>query len=509
MRKFFLTIILIFATATNVFAAKIPDNVKSLVRKDFAKADFRFDGLIILPDGMLYLPLYPALIKTPDKLEIKSTIPENKALKDEPDVIIFNNDFVLLKILSDSKGRKTVLNMAKPPTEVKTGLLPQDLLVPTGLIIPDNIKGIIGNLQISTALDAGLRVKSEPFLEYTALKNTTQTTKNLVSKVPQLENKTIYIATCYSKNIQVVQDESSKPQYALAQRATPIDMKLTPDDQFLLVTTYGKTFVDVISLADEKFIKQIDLTTPAQEIVIDKIGNKAYVSSANDSSIYIIDLTTMALKQKLKVKGMCEKLYLSEDATKLFYTDRKTNDTWVIELDNGFVIKDIGSFPNVSKIVLTQGKVYITSRTKNRLAIVDYATMSLIKEVPVEVKPIDMLVYKDKLFVLGAQNNVVQVINTANDEITDMIALNTKGFSTKIYHIKNTNIAIITDIKMDKYSVLDLDKKLVLKTNILEIPVSTVAVVNKVKKINEGVNGVVKVGIKQRGKSGNRKPAKK
>lgn len=505
MKKFFLTIILIFATATNVFAAKIPDNIKSLVRKDFAKADFRFDGMIILPDGMLYLPLYPALIKTPDKLEIKSTIPENKSLKDEPDVVVFNNDFALLKILTDSKGRKTVLNIQKPPIEVKTGLLPQDLLVPTGLIIPDNIKGIIGNLQIPTTLDAGLRVKAEPFSEYTATKNTSKTTKNLISKIPQLQNKTIYIATCYSKNIQVVQEESSKPQYALAQRATPVDMKLTPDDQFLLVTTYGKTFVDVISLADERFIKQIDLTTKAQEIVIDKINNKAYVSSADTASIYIIDISTMTLKQKIKVKGMCEKLYLSDDATKLFYTDKKTNDVWVIELDNGFVIKDIGSFPNVSRIVFTQGKIYITSRTKNRLAIVDYATMSLIKEIPVEVKPIDMLVYKNNLYVLGAQNNVLQVVNTVNDEITDTIFLNTNGFSTKIYQIKNTNVAIVTDIKMDKYSVLDLDKKLILKTNLLEIPVSTVAVVNKVRKINEGINE----GVKQKGKNENRKPAKK
>lgn len=503
MKKLILTILLIFATATNVFAAKIPDSVKSMVRKDFPKTEFRFDGLIILPDGMLYLPLYPALVKNPEKLEIKSTIPENKTLKDEPDVVVFNSDFALLKVLTDAKGRKTVLNMAKPPLEVKTGLLPQDLLVPTGLIIPDNIKGIIGNLQITTALDAGLRVKAEPFLEYASIKTTTQTTKNLVSKVAQLDNKTIYIATCYSKNIQVVQDESSKPQYALAQRATPIDIKLTPDEQFLLVTTYGKSFVDVISLADEKFIKQIDLTTPAQEIAIDKINNKAYVSSSDDSSLYIIDLTTMTLKQKLKVKGMCEKLSLSDDATKLFYTDRKTNDVWVVELDNGFVIKDIGSFPNVSKIAFTQGKIYITSRTKNRLAVVDYATLSLIKELKVEIKPVDMLVYKDKLFVLGAQNNTVQVINTVNDELTDTINLNTKGFSTKIYQVKGTNVAIVTDIKMNKYSVLDLDKKLILKTNLLEIPVSTVAITNKVKKINGGKCGV------DFGRAANKKPRKK
>lgn len=471
-------------TVNGAFAAKIPDNIKSFVKKDFAKADFRFDGLITLPDGVLYLPLYPALVKKPEKIEIKSTLPANKSLDQEPDVVIFNNDFVLLKVLLDQKGRKTVLFSKEPPVEVRTGLLPQDLLVPTGLIIPDNIKGIIGNLQIPTAQDAGLRIKSEPFLEFKAVK-TTQTTKNLVAKVPQLQNKTLYIATCYSKNIQVVQGESSKSEYALAQKAIPIDLKATPDEKFLLVTSYSKTFLDIISLADERVIKQIDLTTQPEEIAIDKNTNKAYVSSSSDSSIYIIDLNTMTLKQKIKVRGMCDKLSLSDDGKKLFYVDRKTNDTWVVELDNEFIIKNIGSFPNVSKIVFTQGKVYITSRTKNRLAIIDYVTMGLIKEMDVEVKPIDMLVYKESVYILSAQNNVVQVLSAIDDEITDTICLNTKGFSTKIYRIKNTNIALITDTKTDKYSVLDLDKKQVLKTNKIEIPVSTVAVVNKVKKINK------------------------
>lgn len=483
MKKIILTLILMFMTTTSAFAVKVPDNISVLVKKDFAKTDFRFDGLITLPDGTLYLPLYPALVKKPDTIEVRSTIPTGKTLADKPDVVILNNDFVLLKVLIDQKGRKTVLNMKEPPLEVRTGLLPQDMLVPTGLIIPENIKGIIGNLQIPTALDAGLRVQSEPFLEYKTIKTST-TTKNLVSKVWQLQNKTLYIATCYSKNIHVVQGESSVPEYALAQKSIPIDLKATPDDRFLLVTSFGKTFVDVISLADERVIKQIDLTTPAEKIVVDKIRNKAYVSSSSASCIYVIDLNTMTLKQKIKIKGMCEKLSLSEDGTKLFYVNKKTGDIWVVELNNEFVIKNIGCFPNVSKIEYAQGKIYLTSRTKNRLAIIDYVTLSLIKEIDIEDKPVDMLVYNNNLYILSAQKNIVQVLNTIEDEITDTIYLNTGGFSTKIYQIKNTNVALVMDTKTDKYSILDLDKKQVIKTNTLEIPVSEIVVTPRVKKVN-------------------------
>lgn len=482
MKKLIITFILLLATSTSAFAMKIPDNVKILIRKDFAKADFRFDGLITMPDGTLYLPLFPALVKKPEKLLVASTIPVNQTLAQEPDVIILNNDFVLLKVLIDSKGRKTVLNIKDPPLEVKTGLLPQDLLVPSGLVIPDNIKGIMGNLQIGTAQDAGIRTQAEPFLENKTVK-TSKAEKNLVDKVAQLDNKTLYIATCYSKNIQVVQGEANLPEYALSQTSIPIDMKATPDDKFLLVTSYGKTFVNVISLADERVIRQLDLTTQAEEIVIDKTKNCAYVSSSADSSIYIIDLYTMTLKQKIKVKGMCEKLSLTEDGSKLFYVDGKTNDVWLIEPNNQFVIKNIGNFPNVSKIAYTQGKIYITSRTKNRLAIIDYVTLGLIKEIDIATKPIDMLVYKDNLYILSAQSNVVQVLTTIDDEITHTIDLNTNGFSTEIYRVKNTNIALITDTKANKYSVLDLDKNQIIKTNILDIPVSEIAVTPKIRRI--------------------------
>lgn len=483
MKKTLLILILMITTATGAFAQKVPDNVKMIIKKDFAKADFRFDGLVTLPDGTLYLPLYPALVKKPPMLELKSTVPANKKLTDEPDIVIFNNDFALIKIITDQKGRKTVLNMKEPPIEVRTGLLPQEMLVPTGLIIPDNIKGIIGNLQIPTALDAGLRVNSEPFLENKTVK-TYQTSKNIVEKVAQLQNKTMYIATCYSKNIQVVQGESNNPEYALAQKSIPIDIKSTPDDKFLLITSFSKTFVDVISLADERIIRQIDLTTQGGEMAVDKVNNKVYVASPDDSSIYIIDLNTMTLRQKIKIKGFCERLLLTDDGKRLFYADKKKNDVWVIELDNQFVIKNIGSFPNISKIAYSQGKIYLTSRTKNKLAIIDYATLSLIKEIDVQPKPIDMLAYKDNLYILSAQNNVVQVLDTVNDEFTGTINLNTKGFSTKIYRLKNTNIALVMDTKTDKYSVIDLDKREVIKTNFLEIPVSEIVVVPRIRKVN-------------------------
>ena len=477
MKKLLICLGIMMITAVSANAAKIPDNIQTYVNKDFPQTNFRFDGVIILPDNTIYLPLFPAKIINPETLQIKTTYPAGKTLVDKPNVVIFNNDFVLLKVLTDTKGNKTVYRFANPPMEIRTGLLPQDMLVPKGLQIPDNMKGIIGNLEIKTATDPGIKVQVTP-------KNTNSGGLKTLTTLPQLKNKTFYVASPYSKNIQVFNQATKTPDYALAQKNVPISMKAY-DNKFLLVTSYDKPSIDVISLADDQIIKQIYIKTQPDEIVIDKNKKIAYVSSAEDSSIYMVNLETMTLFRQIKITGMCEKLTLSEDGSKLFYYDKKTRDIWAIELDNDYLLKEIGKFPNVSKIAFVNDKIYITSRTKNHLAIIDYKTIGLIAETETSDKPVDMLVFHDKLYILCATDNIIEILDTTTDAITDKIYLSTYGFSTKIYHIDGTNIALITDTKASTYTIFDLGAKKVIATNPIDIPVSSIVVTDKIKKINK------------------------
>ena len=475
MRKFLIALIIFLTTAGYAYAAKLPDNVKTIVNQSFPNTNFRFDGVIILPDNTIYLPVIPARILDPETLEISETIPKNKKISEKPDVIIFNNDYTLLKVTDLPDGRKGIAKLQTPPHQIKSGLLPQDMLVPRGLVIPENMQGIIGNLQITTVHDPTLKVIPS------AGKNTVV---NSLSLIPQLANKTIYATTNMSKNIQVVNPSKQTPEYALLQENIPISVK-GYDGKFLLVTSYNKKSVDIISLADEQIIKQIELKTQPDEIIIDGKNKIAYIAAPSDASIYVLSLDTMTLKRQLKLNGMCEKLTLSEDGSKIFYVDKKSNEIWAVELDNKYLLKEIGRFPNTSKIAYANGKIYITSRTKNRLAIIDYATVGLVGETDITEKPVDMLVYKGLLYILGAVNNEICVIDTETDQLTDVIKLGTNGFSTKIFRIDNTDLAIVTDTQAKKYTIVDLANKKVIKSNSVEIPINSIVVVDKVKKINK------------------------
>lgn len=482
MKKLLGIFFVLVLSVTSVFAAKLPSDVQVYLKKNISGIDIRFDGVIILPDGTLYLPLYPASFKKPDKLEIAETYPSGVGINAKPDVVIFNNDFVLLKVLTNANGKKTVKRFDKPPILVKTGVLPQDMLVPNGLIIPENLKGIIGNLDIQLSPEQDIKVAAETFTSARvneANKNRKYTNS---STVAQLKDKNLYMVTAYSKNISVVNGESLKADYALSQVATPIDAKLTKDGKFLLVTAYDSTLVNVISIADDRIIKQLDLTTQGGEIVMDYANNKAFIASPNASTIYVLDTSNMTLVQRIKINGMCEKLTLNGDY--LLYVDKLSDNVWSMEIANNYTLKNLGNFPNVSKVIFNNGIVYLSSRTKNRIAVLDYNTKQLLTEFETVEKPIDMLIHNNSLYILGAKDNKIQVVSLEDCEPVGMINIGGDGFSTKFCLIPESNLVIVSDTKLSKYSIIDLNTNKVVKTNGTELPVNNIIVGKKIKKIN-------------------------
>lgn len=482
MKKLLGIFFVLVLSVTSVFAAKLPTDVQVYLKKNISGIDIRFDGVIILPDGTLYLPLYPASFKKPDKLEIAETYPSGVGINAKPDVVIFNNDFVLLKVLTNANGKKTVKRFDKPPILVKTGVLPQDMLVPNGLIIPENLKGIIGNLDIQLSPEQDIKVAAETFTSARvneANKNRKYTNS---STVAQLKDKNLYMVTAYSKNISVVNGESLKADYALSQVATPIDAKLTKDGKFLLVTAYDSTLVNVISIADDRIIKQLDLTTQGGEIVMDYANNKAFIASPNASTIYVLDTSNMTLVQRIKINGMCEKLTLNGDC--LLYVDKLSDNVWSMEITNNYTLKNLGNFPNISKVIFNNGIVYLSSRTKNRIAVLDYNTKQLLTEFETVEKPIDMLIHNNSLYILGAKDNKIQVVSLEDCEPVGMINIGGDGFSTKFCLIPESNLVIVSDTKLSKYSIIDLNTNKVVKTNGTELPVNNIIVGKKIKKIN-------------------------
>ena len=103
---------------------------------------------------MKFNTISPIIIRTKrkidDKIKIWDLAPSDDFFKRlERNLIrkycIFNNDFSLLKVINNSDGTKTIRKFDKPPVVIKSGLLPQDMLKPKNLIIPEKAPSRAGD----------------------------------------------------------------------------------------------------------------------------------------------------------------------------------------------------------------------------------------------------------------------------------------------------------------------------------------------------------------------------
>ncbi len=551
------------------FASQVPKDIKDYILKTFPNATIRFDGMVVLSDGTKYLPVYPAISMVNANLAIKYTQPANTTFSKKPDIVVFDNNFALLKLVSAKDNKLTIAQSQKYPMEIKTGLLPQDLIVPSGLMLPEELSGILGNLEIPLYPIAvvqpisGGELKSSNksnlvrFKDSKKEKNDKKTAKMKqkgkvsVQGLPEeLVNKRYLVTNLDTEYINVIPATSTEPKFTLKLDTIAYDLKVTADEAYVLLTKANSSLVDIVDLFEEEIIKQIDLSVQPNEILITPDSRFAYVTSLDDHSIFIIDLNSMKIAQKIQVTGMPEKLSLSNDGKKLIYYDKMSSNLYCVDLQGKYISTLIGYFPNGSKFLYLNNKIYALLRTKNLLEVKNfvapeykgdekvvkdaetersttlldstnntlYRTSSAranskhtigeksnnspyvdngailpllvtnkiennedVTKIEVSNKPVDMLVYGKKLFVLSAKNNKLNVINLVNNSLIQTIDLPIKGFCKKITPVPNSDLALITNVTEKKYIIFDMSENEVLQVLPIGVSINNIVILRNKK----------------------------
>ena len=288
-----------------------------------------------------------------------------------PDLVLFNNNFSLLKVVKNGQNNMTVRDIPNLPVEVKTGLLPQDIMVPRGLVLPETLAGIVGDVQIPLVGSA----KTTTFVtrKTAPLPSGKRVVDTKIQKVPSsLKNKLYFVNNFQTEYLQVYSSTVTEPLYSLKTSGVMKDVKPVMNGKYLLVATNNMKNLDVIDVANEYIAKNIDLTSNPTEIAVDELNKKAYIASIGDESLSVIDLETMTMKEKIQLVGAPQKMSLSPDSSKLAYTDVKTSNIYVLDLVNGYENKLITKLPNVTEIILKNNVIYMISRTNPQLRIVHF-----------------------------------------------------------------------------------------------------------------------------------------
>ncbi len=461
-------------------ASRLPDDFWNYIKKTVPNSTQRFDSLVVFPDGTTYIPLYPAQQAEEKDIKIEYTYPSNLSLNSKPEVVIFNNNFVLLKLIKDKNGNFSITKNENLPLKVRLGVMPQDMLVPVGLQVPESMKLILGDLVIPKKGDNLITVNTDAKID------NIKDEKSQLFPLNELKNKKTIISTDKSKFVLVYNGSTTGTNknslYELKLNGLPSKILASNKSKFALVMYFGSKTLEVVDLTNERMVAQINLDDMPKDADLDSVNNIAYVASANASTVYAIDLNAAKLMKAIKLEQSPYKIAVSNDGESLAFIDRNTQKIYSLKpntaSDEGYVAKYIAEGKNLSRILYKNDKIYAISRTENKLSVYNEPEGVLTAEVMLNEKPVDAVFYHDKIYILCAKDSIINVFDTTNGKIVENIMLDNAGFYSKITMIPNQPNALITGIQTKKFLLLNLDKMVISKKQSTNINVSNIVIVD-------------------------------
>lgn len=539
IKSFIISLIILLVGTMQAQAVQLPKEIKDFLLAQKKVPTVRVDGIVVYNNDVMYLPVYPAYSENVDKLKIVKTYPANQSMDSLPDMVLFNNNVSLLKVYRVDSNTLTIRNIPDLPVELKTGSLPQDIMVPRGLVFPENLAGILGDVQIPLVGSAKTSTfvsskKRAPLPTGKRIADTSQY-KNVS---PSMKNKLFFVNNFQTEYLQVFSSTVSEPLYSLKTSGVMKDVKPALNGKYLLAATKGKKNIDVIDIDKEYVCKNIDLTAVPSEIVVDDLRGKAYVASIDDESLFVIDLASMSIKEKIQLVGAPQKLSVSADGTKIAYSDLKTSNIYILDLENEYENKLITNYPNISKLILDGNTMFLIARTSPALRIVSFDLLqdnevtktkkdknrkkqekdaakrqstdevtndiyfsfdfddmdedvkegellpnaktysTSIKDITVGAKPVDMTVYNNSVYVLCAGNNTVYNYNKSTNSVSS-VKLPVDGFSKAFTPVPNSDLAVVTNMSDLKYVVFDMAKEKPIQTLPINEYINTITILER------------------------------
>ena len=449
----------LLVTSTCSYASTLPNDLWDYIKQNLPEAKQRFDSVIELPSGSLYIPLYPVQEIVNDEIKIEYTYPKTTTLKSLPEVVIFNNNFVLMRATKNKNGGYTLTKNENLPFKVRLGIMPQDMLVPAGLEIPESLKIILGDLVIPSKDSGTLALDEEDFMaDIDDKKAKNRIIKKNIKPIPELKDKKLFIGQNNSKFVAVYDMAKSDTIYELKLQGLPSKIVSSNSSKFAIVIYFLNKNADIVDLKEERIISHIDFDNVPKDVILDEEKNIAYISSPDAKKIYLVNMNSGRLEKEIKLSQSPDKLALSTNGNLLAFCDAQTQEIYTLDLTTEeFTVRKIARTDNVSKLIIGSDKIYAISRTQNLLRAYSLEDNSLADEELLSEKPIDAILLDDKIYILCAKNGYINTYDILKNEVIKTTGLDNDGFYTKITKIPNSKFAFVTGVDTKKFIYFNLE----------------------------------------------------
>ena len=480
LKAFIITGLFLLGSISAAHASKLPDDVWNYVKKELPRATQRFDSVIVLDGATMYVPLYPAQKSDVVDIKIDYTYPMGRSLRSLPEVVVLNNNFVLMKIFKDANGNFSITKNENLPEKVKLGVMPQDMLVPTGLKVPESLRIIMGDLLVPNRGDNLLITTSD-----TVLGETEEQIGSDIVPINELRNTKTFFANNKTKFILVYDKGGSQPLYEIKLSGLPNKIIASPLTKFAIAMYFGSKTSEIIDLVNERVLTKIDFENIPSDGDLDTTNQMAYITSAKANSIYMVDLNSATLAKTIKSDRVPDKISVSGEDGVLVFNDKSNETIYLMDIKSGsYSIKKVANVKNLSRLLIGNGRIIAISRTANKAYI--YRLNGFDEDIPAEQvaeldlaeKPTDAILYSNKAFILCSKDGIINVFDFAQNRMLEPIRLESDGFYSKITVIPDKHNAVVTGINTKKIIIINLDEARLEKKASSEIDVADVIIID-------------------------------
>ncbi len=438
-------------------ATELPPGVINYLKARDPNVKIRFDGLILFSNGESYVPVIPqdpAL--SPDSQQVIMSVPEHRAF---PDLVEFDNHFFLIRLIQTSSGRLTFPKLDEYPLQLKEGLLPQDFVLPNNLFIPVELKIILGGLPYNptyTPVEPG----KLPPTPQTQLKHTPVPPKKQMSGA-------LYVFDLTNQRLLSL-NPSGKPTAEVSLDCVPSSLRLSADGKLLFAPCLNTNELAVVDTVAGLVKTRITVGERPESVLYLNDGERVLVSHRFSDFISVVNGQTLLPGEKIPLPGSGGPMAPVPPATgqdkvsHVVVASAFKPEVYLVNLDRYEVAASWPVLPDSSALWVspptetTGPQLWVASRSKHKVQVLDLETGRVLNTFEVGAKPVDFGVYEDKLYVVSAGSDRLDVIDWKNKQLLTPIVLMSGSFPSNLVVSPEEGLAYLTAAGSPHLFLLDL-----------------------------------------------------
>lgn len=201
---------------------------------------------------------------------------------------------------------------------------------------------------------------------------------------------------------------------------------ITPNGRYVLSTHGMRGYVSVVDLQENKVIKTIETGNVPNYTVVTKEGHRAYVSNTASNNIVEIDLGSWKVLRTLESGPGPEHLVFSDDQKTLFVTNPRAGKVSAVSIQSGKVVDEytLGGDVHGLDIGDDGNTLFVSSKKDDKLFAVDIQDGSK-QSITLSPAPyhLNTITGTGKIYVSSRKKPIIWVVDQATLEVKNKIEL--------------------------------------------------------------------------------------